>query len=864
MGETGFWKWIRKALPYIMVFFSGFAGLVYQVLWMRQLGLLLGNTAYAAATVLAVFFGGLATGSWFWGRRVSKAKHPLGVYGFLEFGIALGALFFFAVMPLFRLLYPALFQAVGFHPLLFVVKFILGFCLIFPASFFMGGAIPAMGQYLIVEKIYFGRTAAWLYGINTIGASIGAFGAAFLLIPSFGFTVTCIGAMVLTSAIAATALLFSSSAYAKEHSLLHHEPLVSTSKELAEPDTVCKRGRLLLRVAPFGIAFGSGFCVLALEVLWTRMFAQVHENSVYSFSMVLVIVLICLAIGALLSSCIARTQMPPWLFLRFLLAGSGIALLFSPYVFLQLTDGLTVLSVSPSFVGYFTHLFGLGVLAIGPVCLLAGMVFPFLMKIEERYAVSAGQSIGKLTASNTAGAILGAVVCGFVLLPLFGMWHAMHAFAILYLIAACLLPVGTGFATLIPRVLSGFFLIAAFVLFHPSEYPVLGTNPNWRDQKVLETWDTGDCSVAVVMNEGSSIGIKMNSNYILGATGAAKEQIYQGRIPLYIVPDIESVFFLGMGTGMTAGSILDKDLFPNVKRVVACELVEEVVHAAQKYLTGRMDGIDYTFGLFEDPRVDIIIDDGRHYLMGSNERFDMIQADLFLPYRNGAGSLYSLEHFETVYESLSTDGVFVQWLPMFQLTEYEFGVISRTMLQVFENVTMWRNDFHPGREIVALVGSRNPLVLPAYRKDMLSFKQELISGISWQNLEELHLPLNEDLITIYYCGDMSKVRDAFSSYPLNTDDRPVIEYSSPISMRQKGADGRPPTLVGPKFSAFTESLFAGQVPAKDPVLAQRTSSNRRLSTAGYALQRAWVGYAMGDAEQCQQAWDEFVTAWLEL
>jgi len=368
----------------------------------------------------------------------------------------------------------------------------------------------------------------------------------------------------------------------------------------------------------------------------------------------------------------------------------------------------------------------------------------------------------------------------------------------------------------------------------------------------------------VIRDEHSGYVIKLNSNYWLGSTGAAWQQHFQGRIPLLAYPQTRSVFFLGMGTGISVGGSLDPR-FEQVERVVACELVPEVVTAARKYMTGdfKIKGaarVDFTSGLFQDPRVEIVVEDGRHYLMASGETFDMINGDLFLPYQQGTGSLYSREHFKNAKASLTPDGVFVQWLPMFQLTEFEFGVIARTMLDVFGQVTMWRNNFNPGQEAVALIGHMHNNPLPPIATESIPARMAELAGKNPLQMDRLDLSFDVETALVFYCGNLTAAAELFRQYPLNTDDRPIIEYAAPLSIRKK-VDGFPPTLVGPRFVTLVDTLLQHCPPESDPMLANRSAANRRLVTAGAELHRFWLAKAMGQPRQTTTAWQEFVAAW---
>ena len=677
---------IKTITPFALVLLSGFACLVFQLLWMRQLGLLFGNTAYAAAMTLAIFFAGLALGSWFWGGKSATVHNPMLVFAGLEAGIAVTALLYFVLIALFQAIYPAVYQAIGSPPLRFAMKCSLALCLILPPAFFMGGTVPMIGQALIRKRNAFGRRAAGLYAINTIGAALGAFSAGFFLVRLLGFTRTCIIAIAITGVTAAAAYLL---AHARED-----DPQSQPSEFDEAPPPRSPRAVFPL----YAIGFVSGFGFLALEVLWTHLLAQIHTNSVYSFSTVLVIVLLALGMGSAAASRLTGWRAHPMRVLATLLLIGGIAVTACPFVFMAATGGIRMLYTGGKLLPFLLDLFGRGALTIGLPAFLLGMVFPFLLKAAESHALQPGVTLGRLAAINTAGSILGALLCGFFFLEQFGIWRTMQFLAALYLVAGMLLPIGLSRASMAIRSAGTLALVLLFTVMSPADLRVTGRDPARPPEPFLDLWETSHGTVSVIRDEHSGYVIKLNSNYWLGSTGAAWQQHFQGRIPLLAYPQTRSVFFLGMGTGISVGGSLDPR-FEQVERVVACELVPEVVTAARKYMTGdfKIKGaarVDFTSGLFQDPRVEIVVEDGRHYLMASGETFDMINGDLFLPYQQGTGSLYSREHFKNAKASLTPDGVFVQWLPMFQLTEFEFGVIARTMLDVFGQVTMWRNNFN--------------------------------------------------------------------------------------------------------------------------------------------------------------------------
>ena len=823
-----------------MVFASGFAGLVYQVLWMKQLGLLFGNTSHAAATTLAAFFAGLGAGSWWWGRRVAAVARPLRLYAWLEFGIAIAALTYFGVLKVFHAIYPSLYGSVSGAGWMLAVKFALALALVFPAAFFMGGTVPAIGQAVIRQPERLGRTGAMLYAVNTLGAALGVAIAAFALIPSLGFSTTYALALLLSVAVGVMAWR-----------LPAPEVVPAAQKEAA----VHGSGSAVERLAASGLCFFSGFVILALEVVWTRIFAQVHENSVYSYAIILIVVLIGLAAGAGISSLVARFVTRPWTALGVMTLAGGALLALGPSMLMQVTDGLRPVDSLEPWGDYVRGLFSTGLRGVGFVVIAMGTVFPFLMKLIERGDAAPGWKLGRLLAINTAGAIAGALLCGFVMLPHLGMWGTLQALTAVYLMIALLLPLGWGMMGIGVRATGVAFLALSFSALDPTGLPVAGNARGKDEGRVLQAWEGSDGTVTVIERNNGHRVIKVNGGYGLGSTEAYLEQAYQARIPLLLFPQTESIFFIGLGTGISAGAALD-ERFANVRRVLSCELIPEVVDAARKWIPAEMTG-----GLFEDPRSTILIEDGRHLLRASAERFDMINSDLFLPYRRGAGSLYSLEHFRIAASRLNEGGVFVQWLPLYQLTEYEFGVIARTMLEAFGEVTMWRNNFQPGLEKVALIGRHTPSPLPVPPSGKREAMLAAIDGLAWQATAPDMFRVAAESMPFLYAGNLTESAKLFASYPVNTDDRPVIEYQTPITFRKVAQNDKVIWCVGPRLTAWIDRLFAACPLEEDPLWAGHPDASRHLVKAGASFHRTMVGKALGDYRTLDAEWETFLREW---
>jgi spermidine synthase len=361
--------------------------------------------------------------------------------------------------------------------------------------------------------------------------------------------------------------------------------------------------------------------------------------------------------------------------------------------------------------------------------------------------------------------------------------------------------------------------------------------------------------VAAVERADGHRAITVNAGYSLGSTSAFIEQANQARIPLHLFPETESICFIGMGTGMSAGAAFHKR-FPNVRRVVTCELSPAVVEAAGKWIPPLLTG-----GLFSDPRSTVLIEDGRHFLKATDGRFDMINADLFLPYQRGAGGLYSLDHYQAAARRLNPDGVFVQWLPLYQLTESEFGVIARTMMEVFGEVTMWRNNFVPGSEKVALIGRLKPLAAIVPPDGDGDAMRRAVEGLEWWQTTPDMVRVEADSAPFFYAGNLTAARALFEAYPINTDDKPVIEYQTPWKFREVAAHDEVIWCVGPRLIAWIDRIFEASPVDRDPLWSGHPASSGHMVRAGVAFHRAMVGKAMGRDDATQADWDVFKREW---
>ena len=812
-----------RAAVFLLFFLSGFTGLMLQILWMREFALLFGSTAQAAGATLGAFFFGLAAGGAYWGRRCPGLAHPLRTYAFLEVGVAVGALLFLGLVDLFHTLYGPLYALWGNQQDLFVAtKLLIAILVLFPATFFMGGTLPVLSQYLVGNPATLGRRVSALYGTNTLGAAGGVVVAAFVLPQMLGYANSYLVALAGVACIAAVAFVLARLARPLPDRSADVTPNLRTDspqfKALREP---VSQGASLNQVAIRGLAFLSGFVTLGLEVIWTRMFAQVLQNSVYTFAAVLIVFLVALGLGALAAGWLARVIREPRIVLASILMAGALLTAATPLVFHEVTAGLGYVGSGTGWAEYVAAVIGTTTLVLFPATFAIGLVFPYLAKVSEPVTRHAGHTVGNLVALNTLGAIGGSLAAAFVLLEWLGMWRSIQLMATLYLIAVLFalrpLPEDGPWRARILVAAPALSMLLLLSVLDSSRLPVVRVDPVSRMESLYEVWEGSNGTVAVV-RRGDDLRTKVNNYYTLGGTAGRGYEERQSHFPLLLHPKPDTVFFIGLGTGITAGASLAHP----VKQVTVTELVPEAIVASRKYFK------PWTRGLFEDPRVTVLAADGRHHLAATDARYDVIIGDLFIPWRAGAGGLYALKHFQNVRKRLADGGLFAQWLPLYQLSEREFGSIAKTFLEVFPNATLWRGDFLPGGPIVALVGHTDETPLDAAA---LNAREQAWRGEtnSTQNVE---LPL-----LLYYGGNLGRARHIFTDYPLNTDDRPLIEFQAPVTQRAEAA-GHTSWLTGDRFLRMLDNI-AGYAPLEeDPYLARLTQHQRLTAAAGRALMQA--------------------------
>jgi spermidine synthase len=797
----------RFSVLLLLFFLSGTAGLILQVVWMYRLGLIFGNAAYATAATLAAFFLGLAIGGWFLGNASAKFKRPLFAYGLIEIGIALTALLLIPGIEFYETHYASLVTFTnGKQSLLTILKFIFSIVLLFFPTVLMGGTFPVLAQFIGKEKRQLVNRGTLLYSVNTLGAAIGAFLAGFFFILKFGVSTTYNFAIILVLSIGIIAIIM-------DRLSIDSKKIFTKNKNIDIPKTIKKPARIIssnkVSFSQFKIlAFSSGLLALSAETIWTKMFAQVLQNSVYSFSAILVTFLFALGIGGFLSHILAKKALQTKSVLIILLSLGAISVGFSAFVFNTLTNGLGYLAPSASWFTYLIAVFKLSFLVVFFPTVIFGAVFPYLLKASPVLNRTPGKFVGRLVLFNSIGSTIGPIIIGFILLDAIGIWVSIKIISVMYGILA--LYVAFTFNNkkikkwlLVPII----GIIGVVSLANP---PIVLLE---KGEKILKTWQSSDGVVSIVQS-GKNIQMRLDNFYVLGDSRSILVEQMQGHIPLLIHPKPKKTLFLGMGTGITAGASLSHD----VERVVVVELVSNVIPAAKQYFSPWVNN------LFNDKRVEIIADDARNFLLGSNENFDVIVGDLFTPWHAGTGSLYTIEHFKQAKKHLKKGGIFAQWLPLYQLTPESFDIISKTFAAVFPEVTLWRGDFSGSRASIALIGQEkgtklNPEVLKRNIKNVIGSTQNIPNKPA------------DHMTGLFYLGNLDALKNRLTNVLINNDDFRTVEFNAPILSQQANA-GKETYIVKQELLNLLTLLNSNIPVDKDPYLSNLPTNEIKYVNVG--------------------------------
>jgi len=756
---------------------SGATGLIYEVLWARMLGLVFGATTLAVSTVLAAFMGGLALGSALAGKFAQRIRKPLSVYGLMEILIAVYALL---VPLLFRWIdhvYALIWQQLQPGYFSFSLwRFLLSSVVLLVPTTLMGATLPVLAAALVRSSGRDSNSVTRLYACNLAGAILGTIAAGFVLLPSLGVRLTIVVAAALNIFVGVIAIFLQRRAQSHD---------VVEKVDVEESVAAIEGGGFW-----FFAALVSGFVTIGTQVSWTRVLTMIIGSSTYAFSIVVALFLIGLAIGAWI---VARKDRSHKLRTTILVVEvlTALSLLQSLFVLnkipaLLITFGLRLQIAS--WAGLLAlQIFSATMLILVPAVLM-GMVMPLVLVWASSEGTKAVARVGRSYAINTVGAIAGAFLTGFILIP-----KASTRFTLLFAATCCLLVAGVAYRPVSgsgdPALKRGLAIGLAFVfgvvLFVGAprmnladlsigaydslvrviaqtrevvkeDGPTSGSNVH-----ELLMYDEGPTATVSVRRDQDTVSMAIN-----GRTNASDSvydmptQVMLGQLPLLIAPKIDNGLIIGYATGVTVGAMLQSPI-----QSVTCVELEPGTIAGSEYFNHINNRP------LDDPRTKLIIDDARTFLRVTPNRYDIIVSEPSHPWVPGVANLFTQEFFELGRARLNDDGIWVQWVQIYQLSTESLRSVLATYHKVFPHVLVFRvGGLNTGKDLL-LIGSNRPLNL-----DRLSerFTDQRIAA----ELARVELKSEADVRGWFVC-DESKLGPAVAGAKINTDDNMHIEMTVP-------------------------------------------------------------------------------------
>ena len=736
---------VTTGLPHAIFLVSGACGLACQVIWTRMFGLGLGQEMPAVLAVVAAFFGGFALGAWASDNLSRRARgRPLLWYAALELVIGGWVLISGDLIPAANRL--AL-DWIGLEPSAFrqaLVAFGVPFVTLLPATMAMGATLAAMESFargLVAD----GRAVGSLYAANTLGAMVGALGVLDLgFRHGFAGTLMIAGVLNLACAVAAAVLNWLPAASPSAARVIAGPAAGGSS-----PTT--GRVRLLL--------FATGLFGIGLEVLGVRVLRLVLEDTIYTFACLLAVYLLGTALGAALIPRVA-VRWPvvgrPGTLLMGLAATcalSGWALGLTPRLYPWLREAL-----SPRVEGTALAESLVAVVVFLPPSLFMGATFATLAQAAR----DAGFGVGRALAWNTLGGALAPLVVGVVAFPSLGAKGTLAVLVVGYFLLA--LGFGRGW-----RGLWGLAPLALALGFLP-DLRLIQLQPG----ESLRTLRQGvSDSVAVIGTADGHRTLRVNNRFTMGGTGSTTAERRQAHMPLLLHPNPRRALFLGSATGITAAAATaHPDVF-----VDSVELVPGIVAVMPEFAPEN----------FAPPgRLRQYTADARRFVRTTTNRYDVIVADLFHPARDGAGALYTVEHFAAVRERLAPDGLFCQWVPLYQTDEATFEIILATFRAVFGQTTdLWLLRTSIGTPVVGLVGTnRDPAVRRHRPGGRVEFEARVGGGSLRDALKSVGLAERAQLRCLLLTPEPEQISPR---EPVASDDRPLVAYTGPRGAARPGA-----------------------------------------------------------------------------
>jgi spermidine synthase len=797
----------NRFLPLVLLLFigSGCSALIYEIIWFQLLQLVIGSSAVSLGVLLGTYMGGMCLGSIVLPRVVSRRRHPLRVYALLELGIGIIGVAVLFGIPYINQIYTA-HAAHGFSGIL-LRGAVCAMCLL-PPTLLMGATLPAISRWIEMTP----KGVSWLgffYGGNIAGAVFGCLLAGFFLLRVYDITTATYVAASINLTVALLGIGVSS--LAKYHLL---------DDQQAQCDVIKVSSSW-----PVYMTIGlSGLCALGAEVIWTRLLSLMLGATVYTFSIILAVFLVGLGIGSSIGSVISRYTLRP----RFALGCCQMLLVAAiSWTAYMLSRSLPYWPIDPSLSNNPWYNFQLDLMrciwAILPAACLWGASFPLALASVAVQGRDPGRLVGGIYAANTVGAIIGAIGFSMIAIPLIGTQNSQRLIIGLSTVSGLLMLIPSLWILwknmLIGRATKNypviftclrllwvfsmtivFLTISVTLILTVSGVPwglvAYGRNlpTMMEDSETLYIGEGMNASIAVTeLNDG------VRCFHVSGKVVASTDpldmrlQLMLGHIPALFHPKPRSVLVVGCGAAVTAGSFVHH---PDVERIVICEIEPLIPQVVKEYFGKENNDV------LDDPRVEMVIDDARHFILTTREKFDIITSDPIHPWVKGAASLYTQEYFELCKQKLNPGGIVTQWVPLYESNSDAVKSEIATFFEVFPYGTIWSNDSEgEGYDIIILGQAESTKI------DVEKLRERLDSGDYSQvrqSLREIEFNSAISLLATY-AGRRRDLTEWLKDAEINRDRNMRLQYLAGMGLNSFQSEKIFDEIVS--YRIFPEDLF---------------------------------------------------------
>jgi spermidine synthase len=782
---------------------SGCAALIYEIVWFQLLTLVIGSSTVSLGILLATYMGGLCIGSVALSRVVSARHPPLLIYGWCELGIGAGAIALLFGLPFVAAVYVTYAE----HGLAnFMLRGVICALLLLPPTILMGATLPAIARLADTSREGAARLGV-LYTGNIVGAIFGCLLAGFYLLRVYDMATATYVAAAINAGLAAAAFALSRAGFGRA---VAAAPL---AEQPAAPNGPIRIRGLWSVYLVIGL---SGLTALGCQVVWTRVLGLMLGQTVYTFSVILAVFLIGLGLGSGFGSFLARTTARPRLALGLCQLLLVVAVGWAAAV---INGSLPYWPINPSLSTNPWDIFQIDLVrvmwAILPSTCLWGASFPLALAAAAAPGDDPGRVTGAVYAANTIGAIAGAVLFSIVLIPAIGSYQSQRLLIALCLLAGCAMLAALASSQTAATVagerqippglgLAGGAAAAAVAAALVWVIPGLPAGllafgrelPQWRPLPHIFFAAEGiNSSIAVSELDDGTRSFHVNG--IPEASSGLHDMRVErmlGHLPGLLHPQPRSVLIVGFGAGVTSGSFV---LYPGIKRIVICELEPLIPRMVGDYF------IKQNHDVAKDPRVEIVYDDARHFLLTTRERFDIITSDPVLPWIKGSATLYTRDYYELAKQRLNPGGVVAQWVPFYQATPDVVKSELATFFSAFPGGVVFLNEGARWNADSVAVGRTDPRPI---EPDVIQLR---LDGPDYARVKESLAEVEFNSIVALlatYGGSAAALKDWLKDAQINTDRNLRLQYLAGMGSTAVQGDVIYDDLV--QRLQFPDDLFA--------------------------------------------------------